>query len=159
MIEVAVIGRRARREEQVFVSGKIPMEYMYTAGAALDPFFKGLKDRGELYGTQCQSCGTRYFPPVHFCEICFERIEKKVEVPGHGALASFTIAHHDHLGRPLEKPEIWGLIWLDGTDTPFIHRVIGDPMEIEIGAAVMATLKPKEKRAGALDDIEGFEVI
>lgn len=158
---MGITGRRARREEQVFVSGTIPMEYVYTAGAALEPFFRDLRDKGELWGTECQICEIVYFPPTHFCEMCFERIDKRVKLPEHGTLESFTTAHYDHLGRKLEEPVTWGLIKLEGTHTTFVHRLLGYEKDFslprdELGIRVKAKLKPKGKRTGSMDDIEGF---
>lgn len=153
---MALIGRRRRREEQMFVEGSIPMEYLYTVGPTLEPFFFALKEKGDLYGTRCGTCDIVYFPPVGFCEVCFERVGERVGLPSHGHLESYTVAYRDRHGKPMEKPVVWGLILLDDSDTPFVHRVLAGPAEVEVGASVKAKLRAKSKRTGSMNDIEGF---
>ncbi len=153
---MAVLKKRTRREEQIFVEGNIPMEYVYTVGPTLEPFFKKLKDKGEFHGAKCEKCSTVYVPPSHFCEPCFEKITKNVKLSSRGILDSYTIAHYDSLGEGLKKPEIWGLIRLNGSDTPFVHRILAEPGKIEVGCQVKAKLKAKSKRTGSMNDIEGF---
>jgi len=153
---MAVLRKRNRREDQIFVEGNIPMEYLYTVGPTLEPFFRKLKDKGEFHGVKCGRCGTVYVPPSLFCEACFEKMTKNVKLPSKGILESYTVAHYDHLGEPLSKPEIWGLIRLDGADTPFVHRILGDPKNVELGCQVKVKLKAKAKRTGSMNDIDGF---
>lgn len=153
---MAVMRKRTRREDQMFVEGSVPMEYLYTVGPTLEPFFKALRDKGEFHGVKCDKCGRTYIPPALFCEVCFERMEKRVKLPTHGTLECFTVAHHDSMGTVLKKPEIWGLVQLKGADTPFIHRILGDPKELKVGLLLKAKFRKKKERTGSMNDIEGF---
>jgi uncharacterized OB-fold protein len=153
---MAVLRKHTRREEQIFVEGDIPMEYVYTVGPTLEPFLIKLKNKGEFHGAKCDSCGTVYVPPSHFCEACFVKMTKSVKLQSRGVLESFTIAHFDSLGESLKKPEIWGLIRLNGADTPFIHRILAAPEKVALGCTVKVKLKAKGSRKGSMNDIEGF---
>ena len=57
---MAMLNKRTRREDQIFVEGNIPMEYLYTVGPTLEPFFKKLKDKGiidYIVGVNLQKVG------------------------------------------------------------------------------------------------------
>ena len=61
-------------------------------------------------------------------------------------------------GKPLKKPELVGLINLDGATTSFVHRLGGiEAEDLVIGLRVTAELKPKSKRKGSVTDILHFK--
>ena len=71
----------------------------------------------ELY---CKKCGKVYFPPRMYCEKDFSDTEY-VEVSGEGKVRAFTIARLDINEEPMEKPQIYAIIDIDGTDGCLIH--------------------------------------
>ena len=145
-----------RPEDFKYIYGDFPVEYLYTAGTALEPFFKVIKDKGKFTGTRCEACGTTYVPPTTFCERCFTRLSKTVNISNEGIVESFTISHLDVDGNRLSKPEVWGLVILNGASTSLIHRLLCEPENASIGMKVTAKFKPKNKRVGGIEDIEGF---
>ncbi|HLA92297.1 MAG TPA: OB-fold domain-containing protein, partial [Actinomycetota bacterium] len=78
-----------------------------------------------------------------------------------GQLVSFTIAFVDADGDPLETPETFGLVRLDGADAVMLHRVLDPPDEgpLEVGERVEVVVKPDAERTGSILDIEGFRVV
>jgi uncharacterized OB-fold protein len=64
--------------------------------------------------------------------------------------------HVDLDGGPLPSPQRVALVTLDGATTVLVHRLAVDGRAPEIGDRVTAVLKPKTKRTGSINDIEGF---
>jgi uncharacterized OB-fold protein len=148
--------RITRPEDFKYIYGDFPVEYLYTAGTALDPFFKSLKEKGKFIGSKCNTCDFTYVPPTTFCEQCFRRIEKTVNISDTGILESFTISYLDVDGNRLSEPELWGLVRLNGASTILVHRLLCKLEDACIGMVVAAKFKPKNKRVGGMEDIEGF---
>jgi uncharacterized OB-fold protein len=148
--------RITKPQEFKYIYGDFPVEYLYTAGEALEPFFKTIKEKGRFTGVRCDGCGFTYVPPTIFCERCFQRINDTVTVENSGIIESFTISFLDVDGNCLDEPVIWGLIRLHGATTTMFHRLLCDPDELDLGLEVIAKFKPKNKRIGGIDDIEGF---
>ena len=150
--------RVTRPEEFKYICGDFPVEYVYTAGEALEPFFKSIRDKGKLIGARCNSCGFVYLPPTIFCEQCFTRINETVKVSDHGIVESFTVSFLDVDGNWLDEPVCWGLIRLEGASTTLLHQLLCEPEELYFGMEVKAKFKPKNKREGSIKDIEGFVI-
>jgi uncharacterized OB-fold protein len=155
-MNLTIKERITRPEDFKYVDGDFPVGYVYTAGTALDPFFKSIKDKGKFIGSRCNNCEITYVPPTMFCERCFERLDKSVNVENTGFVESFTISYLDVDGNRLKKPEVWGLIRLNGASTTLLHRLLVEPDEVWLGMSVAAKFKPKGKRVGGIEDIEGF---
>lgn len=152
------INKKLQKTTQTsWFPGAIPMNYKYTVGVAGQSFFKALKEKGQLLAGVCPECGFVYFPARMFCERCFARIEKFENVGLTGWLLSITESYEDFRGQPLDKPIIYGLIQMEGTDCVIIHKVrVGDPDALCVGQEVKAALAPKNKRQGAITDILYF---
>lgn len=137
--------------------GEIPVRHRYTAGMAGEAFFRALRDRGELLGSRCESCGITYCPARLFCERCFAELEPKVKVGPRGTVESFTVGYTGVDGEPLEEPVVLGLVRPDGADTVLVHFLVdyGD-RPVGIGDRVEAVLQPKDGRTGSILDIRGF---
>jgi uncharacterized OB-fold protein len=114
-----------------------------------------------LLGSRCAACSYTYVPARAFCERCFSELSGDVEVGPGGELVSFTIAFVDLAGEPVETPQTFGLIRLDGADAVLVHRVIDPPdgEPLEVGERVEAVLSPEGEREGSILDIEGFRVV
>ena len=138
--------------------GELPVESLYTAGVAGDRFLRDLRDKGRFMATVCEECEEVYVPGKAFCPVCFSRLEKWVAVGPRGTLDSWTMLFVGLDGKPLKKPELVGLINLDGATTSIVHRLGGiEAEDLVIGLRVTAELKPKSKRKGSVTDILHFK--
>lgn len=137
--------------------GGVPVRHRYTPGVAGEVFLTALRDRGVLLGAYCRDCSYTYVPARLFCERCFGELAADTEVGPGGILVSFTVGFVGIEGEPLERPETFGLVRLDGADAVLLHRVLdlGDE-PLQIGRRVEVLLRPPERRTGSILDIEGF---
>ncbi len=136
--------------------GKIELYWIYTSGEAGDKFFKELKN-GKFLASKCKKCGRVYFPPRIYCEFDFSDTEF-VEISGEGKIRAFTIARLDVNEKPLEKPLVYAIIDLDGTDGCIIHLIDEvKPEDVHVGMKVKPVLKPQEEREGKITDILYFK--
>ena len=156
-----MIEKIARPDEVRRVEGDLPVRHRYTPGVAGEVFFTALRDRGVLLGSRCEACAYTYVPARSFCERCFAELAPHVEVGPGGVLVSFTIAFVDADGEPLEAPQTFGLVRLDGADAVLVHRVLDPPDEepLEVGERVELVVRPEAERTGSIHDIEGFRVV
>jgi hypothetical protein len=154
---MSLIERLQDTTDATFWPGKIPMNYVYTAGRAGDVFFKRLRDKGTFIGARCEMCDTVYLPPRIFCERCFERIEGKwVNLKNRGVVHTFTVCHETFKEEP-KKPSIVAFVKLEGADGGLFHRLDADPEDVYIGMPVEAVLQPAKKRKGGILDIKCFK--
>ena len=141
------------------VTGEIPVRHRYTPGIAGERFFTALRDKGQILGTPCGSCGVVYVPGRAFCERCFAVLSEWVPVGPQGSLESFTVVHLDLDGNELDEPQWVGLVMLDGATTVLVHRLEApNGRTPRIGDRVEAVLQPKGRRTGSINDIEGFRI-
>lgn len=148
------------KEEILKIKADWHIPYTHTAGVHGTRFLKGLQEK-KIFGVKCEKCGRVIVPPRPFCERCFVKLERFVEVKDEGTVVSFTINYMKYTGLP-EPPYAIGLILLDGADTPFIHRLGGvdlsDPVRAEkkigIGKRVKAVWS--DERKASIDDILYF---
>ena len=133
------------------IEGSMPVGFRYTPGVGNLAFFEALRDRGVLLGSRCDACGVTYLPARIFCERCLASIAADTECGPEGTVESFTIAHVDVDGEPLDPPTRYGLVRFDGADTVLLHRLLDDAA---IGDRVRAVLR--DERSGSILDLEGF---
>ncbi len=143
------------------VEGAIPIRHRYTPGVAGEIFFSALKERGELVGSRCVSCGITYVPARLFCERCFDELSGDVTVGPQGTLESFTVGFVGLEGEALEEPVPMGLVRLDGADTVLLHFLVDfdDEQPLGIGERVEVALRPEGERTGSILDIRGFRPV
>jgi uncharacterized OB-fold protein len=134
------------------IEGGIPVRFRYTPGVGNGAFFEALAERGVFLGSRCADCGVTYLPARIFCERCLAALVPDTECGPEGTLDSWTVAHEDVDGAPLDPPVTWALVRLDGADTVLLHRLLAPA---EIGARVRAVLR--EDRVASVLDLEGFE--
>ena len=133
-------------------------DYLYTLGIAGERFFQEIKKNGKIMGAKCKKCGIVYVPPRMYCEKCFNKLEEWMNVGTKGTVQTYTVAHIDLNGDKLQKPTIYAMVRIDGTDGGLIHRIEGsDPEKVKIGMKVEAVFKPKAKREGSINDISHFK--
>jgi uncharacterized OB-fold protein len=154
---MALIERIQDTRDAGYWTGRIPLNYVYTAGRAGEMFFRKLKDQGKFTGASCPKCSRVYLPARIFCERCFERLEGNVvDVPNSGVVETFTVCHETY-DEKHKQPTIVAFIRLDGTDGGLMHWLAKiDPEEVFIGLPVKAVFKPKAQRVGSILDIEHF---
>jgi uncharacterized OB-fold protein len=138
--------------------GTMPVEFLYTPGAAGLRFFQTLKQKGVLTATHCDECGVTYLPPRVYCENCFADLSGTWrEAAGTGRVHTFTVVHVDRQGRRLEPPVVIAFVRIDGTDGGFVTRLIGvAPSDVRLEMPVEIVLQPARKRRALLADIIGF---
>ena len=139
------------------MEGDFPLEHLYTVGVAGERVLRELKDNGRLLGSRCSACQVTYAPARLYCERCLTRLDEWMPVPLEGTLASYTVVHQDVDGRPLDRPELVGLISFPDVNGHFIHR-LGEVEagQLQIGMRVEALLKPASDRIGSINDIRYF---
>ncbi len=155
---MALIERIQKTTDATSWPGKIPMNYVYTAGRAGEHFFQTLKNKGQFVGAACKKCDVVYMPPRIFCESCFARLEGNyVKVEKTGVVQTLTQSFENFDGTKKKKPTLVAAIALDGADTVLMHR-LGEvePGDCYIGMPVEAVLEPKNKRKGGMLDIKYF---
>jgi uncharacterized OB-fold protein len=138
--------------------GTMPVQFLYTPGAAGLRFFQTLKQKGTLTATHCEECAVTYLPPRIYCENCFADLSDGWrEVPGRGRVHTYTVAHVDRAGHPLPQPEIIAFVKIDGTDGGLMTRLVNvTPSDVQIDMPVEMILHPPRRRRALLADIVGF---
>jgi uncharacterized OB-fold protein len=142
----------------VLHEGQVPIRHRYTPGVAGETFGRALRDRGELLGSTCATCGIVYCPARMFCERCFNELQADATCGPGGTLESFTVGYVGVEGEALDEPVVLGLVRPDGADTVLMHRLV-DVEELAIGDRVEMVLAPKRDRAGSILDIRGFRPV
>jgi len=148
----------ARVEQFHVLRGTFPVQFLYTAGVAGERFFQTLRAKGLLAVTTCAECRITYLPPRVYCEQCFADLSGTwKEVPATGRVYTYTVAHQDEDGRPLEPPQAIAYVRIDGTDGGLVGRLLNiRPPDIRLEMPVEAVLLPRRRRRGTLSDITGF---
>jgi uncharacterized OB-fold protein len=134
------------------IEGELPVAFRYTPGVGNTAFFEALRDRGTLLGSRCTHCGVTYLPARIFCERCLASLTPDTECGPEGTVESWTVAHRNVNGEPIEPPITYALVRLDRSDTVLLHRLLGPA---DIGSRVRAVVAGD--RAAYILDIEGFE--
>lgn len=135
-----------------------PVRNRYTVGVAGQKFFKELKDNAKIYGTRCDKCDITIVPGKLFCERCFEKLTKWVDVGTTGTVYTHTISYVEKDGSARRTPSIIAAVKI--ADGMIVHRLEGcKPDNVETGMKVKAVFKPKKDRTGSLLDISGFKPV
>jgi len=123
---------------------EIVMPYTLTAGHAVGTFLAELAEK-RILGSSCPSCRTVRVPAQDYCGDCGEPTTDWKHVPAVGDLDSWTVTDQG----------VVALVRLDGTDVPFLHRIVdAEPEELEPGMRVSAVWT--DQPTGHVLDIEGF---
>ena len=116
---------------------------------------------------KCPHCGNAENNPIvvgkHFiiCGKCNKTIpldKDWVELPETGTLLNYTVTYYkvnDRTTRKVKKPQIIGMIQIDGSNTGIVYRLLNiDPDDIKVGMRVKVVWEEKTK--GDPSDIKGF---
>jgi uncharacterized OB-fold protein len=109
----------------------------FTAVTKVNDFVDYLQD-GKVAGTECATCGTKFFPPRAHCSQCREKADIKwFEVSGKGKLCTFSELKYAPVGFGDDLPYMIAV--LDYGDYKVFGR-IGKlaPEELEIGMELVA---------------------
>ncbi|TET91374.1 MAG: Zn-ribbon domain-containing OB-fold protein [Methanomassiliicoccales archaeon] len=136
--------------------GDMEASYLYSTGIAGEKFFSTLRDKGNIMGASCPKCKKVFLPPRMYCEICFSETKNWKDVGKEGKVETYSVAHVDIEGNPLDEPIVYGLIRFPRTEGGLVHVISVKPEKVKIGMKVKAKLKPKKERKGSILDIASF---
>jgi len=158
---MAILERNTRNIDNRYWNPGVeyfPVKNKYTAGVAGQRFFDELKNSGKLYGTRCVECNLTYVPARLFCERCFARLEKWIDVGLKGSLYSFTVVHKTKSNEIKRLPSVVAAVKI--ADGLIMHRLGECKTEhIRIGMPLIAELLPAVERTGSILDIKYFKPI
>lgn len=133
----------------------LQLDFHYAAGRARSAFLRALREDGRILGSRCSRCDRVWCPSEPFCPRCAGDTEGEVPVGPAGELRAWTTAP----GLAGAPPTVYGLVVLDGADSPLLHRMLlPDGRDLRRRMRVLAQLRPVEQRHGSILDIEGFRV-
>jgi uncharacterized OB-fold protein len=133
---------------------EVGFDYTRSLGPVLGRFVTGLAGRRVL-GVR-GSDGRVHVPPVEFDPQTAERLGEFVEVGHEGTVVSWSWMPEPLAGQPLDRAFAWGLIRLDGADTPMVHAVdAGAPEAMSTGMRVR--VRWATQLGNGIRDIECFE--
>lgn len=104
--------------------------------AAADRFYSEL-EAGRFTTTRCKACDTAFFPPRSVCPTCLGVELEWVELSGKGTVYAFTQQHYSMIYR---KPEVVGIIELDGCSGRILALIDAGLEDVSIGMPVRAQL-------------------
>ena len=148
--------------EKIIVANKglVRAEYAFWVGRYMDKFFDAFENK-KILGNKCPKCEDVFVPPRKICGKCNIAIpfdQNWVEIPETGVLKNFTITHYkinDRASRKVKKPQIIGMMQLDGSNTAIVYRLLDiKPEELNIGMKLKVEWEEKPK--GNPSDIKGF---
>jgi uncharacterized OB-fold protein len=104
------------------------------------PFWDAAKE-DRLVVPKCSNCGTFRLPPSAYCFNCQSRDFEYLELPGTGAVYSFTVVRHPlHPDLADAVPYVSGTVELDGTQGAGARMLVNiidvDPDTVKIGDRV-----------------------
>ena len=148
--------------EKIVVANKglVRAEFAFWVGRYMDKFFDAFENK-KIIGNKCPKCEDVFVPPRKICGKCNITIpfdQNWVEIPETGVLKNFTITHYkinDRASRKVKKPQIIGMVQLNGSTTSIIYRLLNiAPEDVSIGMKVKVEWEEKPK--GNPSDIKGF---
>lgn len=130
------------------VHQRIRLPYRYTAGPAQRAALAGLA-AGVVRGSRCETCDLVLAPARPYCPGCCGPTSTIVDLPDAGVLEGWTTRVRDGVAVT------FGMIRLDGSDLPMLHRVEAGAVDLRVGLRVKA--RWRDERVGEITDIEFFE--
>ena len=127
--------------------------YKRSTGPVVGRFLTELRQR-KVVGIK-GSDGQVMVPPVEYDPVTAEELTEFVAVADSGVLQSWSWVKYPRPSHLLQQPFAWGLILLDGADTPMMHMVAAaDESEVSTGMRVKVRWADEPK--GFIDDIAYF---
>ena len=99
--------------------------------------WRSLKEKYQLIGTKCETCGKLYFPSRKICPTC-RRLgrPKSVKFSGKGTVFSYSVVRNAPEGFELFTPYVIGLIQLEEGPKLLCQIVDCNPEDMHIGMPV-----------------------
>jgi len=152
-------------DQELIVSRQIlSIPQRFSTGPIMGRFLQELRDNKRIMALVVKKNNRFLLPPREVDAWSLEEGTEWVEVGPEGTIREFDLIYYaspDPLtGETREVPYCIGWIMLDGvtSDSPLWHLVkYSDPEAVRSGMRVRAVFA--EKRVGAIEDIEHFEVI
>jgi uncharacterized OB-fold protein len=130
-------------------------EYAWDTGQAMGHYLAMLRE-GRLVGRECLGCARVMIPPRMFCERCFRRTDRWVDLKDTGTVNTFSLCTITWDMKKLRRPEMPAVIEIDGASPGhgILHK-LGRvaPKRVKIGMRVRAVWKPPARREGKITDI------
>jgi uncharacterized OB-fold protein len=149
-------------EEKIIVANKglIRAEFAFWVGQYMDKLYDAMEKK-KIVGNKCPKCGNVFVPPRKICGTCNMTIpldQNWVDLPNTGTLMNYTITPYkinERSDRKVKKPQIIGMIQIDGSNTGIVYRLLDlEPEEVKIGMKLK--IEWEEKPKGDPSDIKGF---
>ncbi len=105
-------------------------------------YWRRIPQRYNLIGTECKTCGEKFFPPRNWCPACRRKGKiEELKFSGNGEIYSWTRIYATPEGFEYQKPYYFGIIKLD--EGPLLAGQIVDcnPEDIEIGKRVKSIFR------------------
>jgi len=152
-------------EEKIVVANKglIRAEFAFWVGQYMDKFYDALENK-KIIGNKCPQCGDVFVPPRKICGKCNETIsldQNWLDLPDTGALKNYTLTYYkinDRASRKVKKPQIIGMVQIDGSNTAIVYRLLDIKTE-EVKMGMKVRVEWDEKTKGDPSDIKGFAKI
>jgi len=107
----------------------------------LPRFWRKIRYRYNLIGTECTNCGKKFYPPRNLCPECRRKSRiSEVELGEEGTVISYTVIHDASEPYKLQKPYVVGLVKLNSGPT-VTSQIVCDPESVEIGMRVRAVFR------------------
>ncbi len=148
--------------EKIVVANKglVRAEFAFWVGRYMDKFLAEFENK-KIIGNKCPKCEDIFVPPRKICGKCNQKIDFEgnwVDLPDTGFLKNYTITYYkinDRASRKVKKPQIIGMIQIDGSNTAIVYRLLDiEPEEVKIGMKLKILWEEKTK--GDPSDIKGF---
>lgn len=101
-----------------------------------------IQPRYNLVGSECRTCGGKYFPPRTLCSDCRRKGELvDYKFKGTGEVYSHTTVYAPPSGFEYQKPYVVAIIKLD--EGPLVSAQVVDckPEEVEVGTKVKTVFR------------------
>ncbi|MQA83920.1 MAG: DNA-binding protein [Streptosporangiales bacterium] len=145
-------------EPVTMVTTPIHLSYRHSASPGESRYLRGLADGRLLGGGRCPACGKVYIPPRGACPADGVPTAEEVELPDVGTVTTFCIVNVPFLGQRIKPPYVAAYVLLDGADIPFLHLVLGCPVdEVRMGMRVTAVWRPREEWGTTMQNIDHFK--
>ncbi len=114
------------------------MQYTYSKMTEKIPIhWRLIPQRYNLIGTECRTCGEKFFPPRDWCPKCRRKgIIHEFKFSGKGEVYSYSVVHVPPAGFEFLKPYVLGIIKL--REGPLVTAQVVDckPDDVKIGKKV-----------------------
>jgi uncharacterized OB-fold protein len=117
----------------------------FTAQTRVDKFVD-LLDQGKVAGTQCKSCGKKYFPPRADCSNCLSSDMEWFGISGPGKLISFSTLIYAPTGFEEDLP--YTIALADFGDVKVFGRMSKDLKEEDMKIGMDLKVVPVKLQGG-----------